>query len=413
MGVGADRALHSLRAMIGDVKYSGFPGERGVGPRLGTLAARVLATLAFCSVGGVGAVVLHAPDALAQGAAARAAALPQLPAQLRGQTGDPAQEPGQGPGSAAPAPAATHVDASEGVDVRKLYEHLRRGIVAVERNGMPVAIGTVLGGDGRILTSLSALGGADSVVVRYADGTAVHAKVGGSDTGLDLALLSPKVAKGADGLNASEADPTGTLLRAMLPAAGKGGFGPAVAGVKGFAEAHARDGQALLDLLDVDLKGAPIAGAPLLDANGGVVAVLVRACKGAATDDPAAAAGPGANACVPVVLGAPVAALRSFLSRAPAAPAGPAPWLGIRGEPITSGSVRGVRVTAVAPSSPAEKAGLKPSTDVIVAVDGKPIETPEGLAEVIGKHAPGDSVKILVFGGDTFRESAVALRTAP
>jgi serine protease Do len=408
VGERADRALHSRRAMIGDVKYSRFPGARGVGPRLGTLAARVLATLAFCSVGGVGAVLLHAPDALAQGAAARAAALPQLPAQSPGP-GDPAQAPG----AAAQAPSAPHADGTDGVDVRKLYEHLRRGIVAVERNGMPVAIGTVLGGDGRILTSLSALGGADSVVVRYADGTAVHAKVGGSDTGLDLALLSPKVAKGADGLNASEADPTGTLLRAMLPAAGKGGFGPAVAGVKGFAEAHARDGQALLDLLDVDLKGAPIAGAPLLDASGGVVAVLVRACKGAATDDPAAVAGTGANACVPVVLGAPVAALRSFLSHAPAAPAGPAPWLGIRGEPLTSGSVRGVRVTAVAPSSPAEKAGLKPSTDVIVAVDGKPIETPEGLAEVIGKHAPGDSVKILVFGGDTFRESAVALRTAP
>jgi serine protease Do len=75
--------------------------------------------------------------------------------------------------------------------------------------------------------------------------------------------------------------------------------------------------------------------------------------------------------------------------------------------------VKGVRVSAVAPSSPAEKAGLKAGSDVIVAVDGKPIDTPEKLAEAIGKHIPGDSVKLLVFSGDKFHESAVALRTAP
>src|SRR5260370_32212972 len=108
----------------------------------------------------------------------------------------------------------------------------------------------------------------------------------------------------------------------------------------------------MLNLLDVDLKAPPVAGAPLLDADGGVVAVLVRACKGAVGDaDPSAsAASTPAGTCVPIVVGAPVTALRSFLSHAPAAPAAPAPWLGIRGEPETSGAVRGVRVTAVAPS---------------------------------------------------------------
>ena len=91
----------------------------------------------------------------------------------------------------------------------------------------------------------------------------------------------------------------------------------------------------------------------------------------------------------------------------------PLPWLGIRGEPEHAGNVRGVRVVAVAPSSPAEKAALKPSTDVIVAVDGHPIDTPEKLADPIAKHAPGDTVKLLVFAGEQFRDVAVALRTAP
>ncbi len=388
---GRDRALHGVRAMMTVVKHSRFLTARGVRPRMGTATFAVFGIAVPLAV-----LSALAPDAMAQGPG-----LPQLPGQ-----GTPAA--GAKP-AAAPAPGGA-------IDVRKLYEHLRRGIVAVERNGVPAAVGTVLGGDGRVLTSLSALGGVDSADLRYADGTAVHAKVGESDTELDLALLVPKTSKWKEGLNASEADPTGSMLRAMLPAMGKGGFGPAMAGVKGFATAHSRDGQALLDLLDIDLKGAPVAGAPLLDENGSVVAVLVRACKGATDLGSPGDTPPASNPCEPVVLGAPVTALRSFLSHAPApapSPAAPAPWLGIRGEPEASGSVRGVRVTAVAPSSPAEKAGLKPSNDVIVAVDGQPVDSPEKLAEVIGKHTPGDSVKILVYGGDKFRESTVSLRTAP
>ena len=357
----------------------------------------------------------------AQGRGAGSGGLPQLPGQ-NGPSGPTTGVSGSG-GAASGGAATAGGDAAapgDAVDLRKLYEHLRRGVVAVERGGAPVAIGTVLGGDGRVLTALSPLGGSDSVDIRYADGTAVHAKVGESDTAMDLALLIPKSAKWTDGLGASEADPTGAALKAMLPSVGKGGVvGPALAGVKGMAEAHARDGQALLNLLDIELKGAPIAGAPLIDGNGDVVAVLVRECRGAAAEEGAAGGPAGAargKSCVPAVFGAPVTALRSFLSHAPAAQpaaAGPAPWLGIRGEPESSGNVRGVRVTAVAPSSPAEKAGLKASSDVIVAVDGKPIDTPEKLAEAIGKHVPGDSVKLLVYGGDKFRESAVALRTAP
>jgi serine protease Do len=384
--------------MMTVVKHSRFLTARGARPRSGTAWGDARA-LAWSGALALLAAMSVAPEALAQGAAA-GASLPPLPGQ-------------DAPGSA----KAPSRDASPGTDPRTLYEHLRRGIVAVERNGVPSAVGTVLGGDGRVLTSLSALGGADTVDVRYADGTAVHAKVGETDTERDLALLVPKAGKAApwtEGLSASEADPAGAMLRAMLPSGGKiGAFAPALAGVKGLADAHSRDGQALLDLLDVDLKGAPIAGAPLLDGSGGVVAVLVRACKGLAGEGGDLPAPSRSTACVPVVLGAPVSTLRSFLSRAPAAPAAPSPWLGIRGEPEQSGSVRGVRVTAVAPSSPAEKAGLKAPTDVIVAVDGKPIDTPEKLAEAIGKHTPGDSVKILVFGGDKFRESAVALRTAP
>jgi S1-C subfamily serine protease len=68
-----------------------------------------------------------------------------------------------------------------------------------------------------------------------------------------------------------------------------------------------------------------------------------------------------------------------------------------------------VRIIAVAPSSPAERAGLRPHADVIVAVDGRHLETPERLAEVIGRHAVAETVKLLVLNDDGFREVAVTL----
>jgi serine protease Do len=326
------------------------------------------------------------------------------------------------PGESAAAPGPNAAPAASASPVQQLYERVRRGVVAIERNGVPVAIGTVLGNDGRILTALSGLAGGEGADVRYADGTSVHAKVGHSDRDADLALLIPQTGRWTDGLAASEADPTTIDLRAMLPGRGAH-LGPAPAGVKGRVDAHARDGSALMQMLDVDLKLPAIAGAPLLDSNGGVVGVLVRACKGAAPEAPADSpwsAWGGAQqsavkaaACSPVVLGAPVTAIRSFLAKTPTTAVAPAPWLGIRGETEAQGSARGVRITAVAPQSPADKAGLKPSSDVIVAVDGQSVASTESLSQAIGKHAPGDVIKVLVFEDGKFKDVNVTLRAAP
>ncbi|HSY22290.1 MAG TPA: PDZ domain-containing protein [Polyangiaceae bacterium] len=351
--------------------------------------------------------------------------------------------------SDASAPAATPAVPLAAMNPRQLYEHVRRGVVVLERGGMPAALGTVLAGDGRVLTALSGLAGATSVDVRYADGTAVHGKVAYSDPSVDLALVAPETAHRTaeatrtEGLTASESDPATTLIRAMLPGR-VGHLGPSNVGVKGPAEAHARDGAPLFRMLDVDVQGIPVVGAPLLDPAGNVVAVLVRACKGVAhvgtPDSPLPGAWPGAapaaraqpaadTACQPVLVGASIATVRSFLTKmmsSAAAPpaatpasagdasgAGTGPWLGIRGEPQDAGGMHGVRVVDVAPSSPAEKAGLKPGADVIVAVDGRPIDKPDALGESISKHAAGDSVKLLVFGGGKFREVTTVLRAAP
>jgi S1-C subfamily serine protease len=152
---------------------------------------------------------------------------------------------------------------------------------------------------------------------------------------------------------------------------------------------------------------------------------MVRACKDQ-TD-----AGMVVGGCTEMTVGAPMQAVRHFLfstrSSAPPVPttsasaplpvAAPQPWLGIKGDPDTNGAVHGVRVEAVAGGSPAEKAGLKAAGehsagDLIVAVDATPVDSPEKLAALISKHAVGDSVKLLVFNGERFREVNAILRAA-
>jgi serine protease Do len=314
-----------------------------------------------------------------------------------------------------PAPSR---EGGQGRSRESIYERVRRGAVTLVRNGVPIAVGTVLANDGRILTALSGLSGFEEADVRYADGTVVHARLGRSDRTLDLALLVPEPNRWRDGLKASEFDPSGLDVRAMLPVRGAP-LALAPATLVGRANAFAPGGKRLFQMLAVDIQ-RPLAGAPLLDIAGDVVAVLVRACQGEGSEGPtdvvppkAPNAGAGPEACQPIVVGAPVSSIRSFLtpSTPPPAPAG-VPWVGVRVEPESSATVRGVRVVAVAPAGPADRAGVKPSIDVIVAVDGRPVGTSEALAEAIAQHVPGDTVKLLVFRAGQFRELPVVLRAA-
>ncbi len=329
--------------------------------------------------------------------------LPSLP-------GGPA--PAAPPAAAAPAGGVSGPVEASGFTA----DQVRRGIVQVEQAGRPLAVGTVLLKDGRILTALSPLATIDQPEIRYADGTVVKAKIGHKDKAWDLALLIPQTGKWVDGLVPTDSDPQGADLRSFLPKAGK--LTPAPVAVKGRLDPKSKDGDVLRSALEIDFKGsAGTPGAPLIDGNGRVVGILVKACKDGGTP-PAAAPGAPPSAsppCAAITVGAPVYALRGFLVKTPATAIQPAPWLGLGGAPSEAGNVKGVKVMGLAPGSPAEKAGLKAgdTPDTIVAVDGVPVETPEQLADVIAKRAIGQQVKLLVFSGGKFREAQVTLRPAP
>jgi PDZ domain-containing protein len=67
----------------------------------------------------------------------------------------------------------------------------------------------------------------------------------------------------------------------------------------------------------------------------------------------------------------------------------------------------GAIVSAVAPNTPAE--GRLQPTDVVVAVDGKPVRTPIDLRRLIRLHRPGEKVRLTVRGATGLHE--VVLKT--
>ncbi len=283
-------------------------------------------------------------------------------------------------------------------------EKARQGVVVLERQGKPLALGMVLEGDGRILSALSPLTNGNFLSARYADGVVAPLKLVHSDRGWDLALLSPVTTPAQPlhkaglraartpsfvGLQTFNLAPPNTLSGA--PAALK--LSPGMLG---------GDSAALAGAYELGQKPA-LVGAPVVNTEGEVVAVVARACPA------------GSNAgCVAAPYGAPVTAIKQFLQRVPAE----ATWLGVEAASDEATGVRGVRIVTIIPGSPAAVAGLRPGkdpaqADLVVAVDGVPVTTPTELNEAVRARTARDAVELLIYGLGRYRHISVKPRPAP
>lgn len=303
------------------------------------------------------------------------------------------------PGQTAAPPAAPTGPSVE--------EKAMRGVVVVERAGQIISLGAALSGDGRVLTALSPLGSGNDIDVRFADGTVVRAKLGHHDRMWDLALLVPQSGKWTEGLVASTRDPIRqeATIRAYSAARGKVAPGPMV--IRGRRTLLGADDVSLPNAFELGSRVSPLdLGSPIIDEDGRVVSLLVRGC-----------APNEGRPCTPVAFGVPINAVRSFLKTVPATAVAPSAWLGIQGSAEVGDVAKGVRVQSIHPDSPAAEAKLlagdESVSDMIVAVNGVPVTTPEALAETIRTHAIGEKVPLLLFGQGKYRQVTVVLRQAP
>lgn len=270
------------------------------------------------------------------------------------------------------------------------------GTVRLERAGRAIGIGTLLSGDGRILTALSPLTHGNQIDARYPEGQVVHVKISYSDRAWDLALLTAEGDARHAGLKASHepAPGAGSKLHAVSYV-GEKKLGIADVSIKSTSSLRGEDSAELASALE--LAAPPKAtdiGAPLVNDKGEVVAVVARACS------PNDKAG-----CTMTPYAAPVSAIRSFLRGVPMRRG---PWLGLEVVAFDAGVARGVRVAALAPEGPASVAGLHAGppgvADVVLAVDGVPVSSAEAFADAVQAHTPGLPIRLVVLSEGRYRE---------
>jgi serine protease Do len=286
-------------------------------------------------------------------------------------------------------------------------ERATRGVVVIERSGQAIALGGVLAGDGRVITALSPLGAGNDLDARFPDGTTVRVKLGHHDRMWDLALLVPQSGKWPDGLIASAKDPVrqDASIHAFTLQKSKATITSIT--VRAHKAMLGGDDKLLDNALELGSRVSPTdLGAPLVDEDGRVVGVMARGC---AQNDK----GP----CTPVAYGAPIGAIKTFLRNVPATAVAPSAWLGIQGVSENGSIAKGVRVLVVHPESPADEAKLKggdrASSDVILAVDGVPVTTPETLADAVHAHAIGEKIPLTIFSEGKYKTVNVTLKAAP
>lgn len=300
--------------------------------------------------------------------------------------------------TSAPVVVAEDDGSSSGSLIAQVAERLANSVVTISTtisddfgSGRGVGTGVVLTSDGEILTNAHVIEDASEVVVRFAGETEPRvAKVLASDLGNDLALIKVD----ATGLIAATfAKPGSVKVGDAVVAIGYAlalDGGPTV--TSGIVSALKRtietDSGALNSLIQTDAAiSSGNSGGPLVNLKGEVVGINTAVARG---NSDSAANNIGFSISVDEVL-IVIEQLREQANGVERKEG----FLGV-GLAARDDGGQGAIITNVQPGSPADKAGIL-IDDVVLAVDGEPIDGQAGLVAAIRDAEPGQTVKIEIF----------------
>ncbi|HEY6796665.1 MAG TPA: trypsin-like peptidase domain-containing protein [Kineosporiaceae bacterium] len=294
------------------------------------------------------------------------------------------------------------------------------GIVDIDTvlgfQGRAAGTGMILTSDGEVLTNKHVVDGGTSMTVTVAaTGQTFPARVIGTDAQHDVAVIKVQGASGLQPVTvASRSVAIGESVVGVGNAAGLGGTPSAAAGAvialdQDIVATDEGGGapERLTGLIETDAPVAPgDSGGPLFDGSDQVVGMdTAGTVRG----------GPDAFA---VPIGTALAAVKRIESGGGDS-AGAATRAGSRGARSAYLGVQvrdgfgGALVAGVVPGSPAAAAGLAPG-DTITGVDGRPVESVDGLAAVMGSLSPGRRVAVTWTDQDgRNRHAQVSLGGAP
>jgi serine protease Do len=259
--------------------------------------------------------------------------------------------------------------------------------------GQGLGSGFILNAEGLILTNHHVIANATDIRVRLADNNEYVAKVIGKDAATDVALIklnSPPKGLAAVVLGDSDAMRQGDFVVAMGSP-----FGLRETATLGIISAKHRggvnSGNPYDDFLQTDAAiNSGNSGGPLFNLRGEVIGINTAIVS--------PQIGSGIGFAVPINMA------KALLPQLQAKGRVTRGYLGVSVGDLTPDLVRafglptglkGALVQQVVPKQPAAKAGIEPG-DVVISVNGKPVDTSGALTRAVSLIAPGDKVTLVL-----------------
>lgn len=287
--------------------------------------------------------------------------------------------------------------------ISAVYQRVKDAAVEVQTSTSPGAAGGtgsgfVIDEAGHIVTNQHVVDGAESVTVRFSDGTEVEAPVVGTDPSTDIAVLDvdrpsselTPVSFAADA-SLEVGDPVialgspfgleGTLTSGVISALGR--------------EIESPNGFTIENVIQTDAAlNRGNSGGPVLDMQGRVVGVAAQIASESGGSDGIGYAIPGDTA---------ERVARELIEDGSVEHA----YLG-----VSLPDQGAATLAQVVPDSPADDAGLQ-ADDEVIAVDGEAIETGDELREAIDAKKPGDKITLRIKRAGDERTVQVTLAERP
>jgi putative serine protease PepD len=298
-----------------------------------------------------------------------------------------------------------------GLSVNAIYKRTYRGVVEVKVNSQSTdpfggtrrqsaeGSGFVYDTNGHVITNQHVVDGATSVQVTFWNGKTYNARVVGTDTSTDLAVLDVN-APSSDLFPLTLGDSSKVQVGDNVVAIGAP-FGLAETVTAGIVSALHRqmtspNNFTIDDSIQTDAAiNHGNSGGPLLDAQGHVIGVNAQIESDSGGSD-------GVGFAIPSNT------IKSIASQLISNGAAQHAYLGVElGDSGTS-----ARIVSVRTSTPASKAGLR-AGDVITAIGGDHISSSDELRTAINARKPGDRVSITYTRNGTKHTVSLTLGSRP
>ena len=327
--------------------------------------------------------------------------------------------------------------------VQEVYNRDGPGVVSVEvastDSGAGGGSGFVLDEEGHIITNQHVVEGAESVSVRFSNGTREEAQVVGEDPSTDVALLEVEAAQGQlRPLTLGDSDAVG-VGDPVIAIGNPLGLGTSV--TTGIVSATGRpidapNGYTIDGAVQTDAAiSSGNSGGPLLDAEGSVIGITSQVASADGTGGYAQGLG----------FAVPVNTVKSVVEQLITTGEVSHGYIGVQmfqigiDELLSYTSLdadefrdeyglpaNGAIISEVTPGGPADKAGIRggdpeeidgvpvPLGDVVTQVEGEPVADPDDVIAVVNSLQPGDTMQLtVVTPGEEPRSVEIQVGTQP